>query len=385
MASKNLNHHLYQDANSGVWYFQKKIRGTEKPYKFSLETTSITDARRKRDEFIKEIDYLGRIEAREKQQQEPDSQGMLFGEVALQWAEIKKQKLAESTYYTYQKAMNTHVLPHFGNVPIEAITSLDIEHFLSDLGTSSKNRINIYTPFRSVMRFAKKHKIIPADPTLDVESIKHSKSEKAEHMPFNLDEIQRFLDHVDDFWKPLFVFMFFSGVRSCEASALQWKRVDLENNVVKIHRNLVYVQGKKIFKSTKTEGSYRDVSLIQPAIDALREQRKRTFKNDPEGFVFLNRVGDNVHRHTLNNKVIKPALERAGLATNRSVKDTRASYIINSLDNGERISFITRQVGHSTTHMLINHYYKWVPADGDGSKLEGAWNSTRIPPDQAEA
>jgi integrase len=40
MANKKLNKNLYQDASSGVWYFQKKVRGLNKPYKFSLETTS---------------------------------------------------------------------------------------------------------------------------------------------------------------------------------------------------------------------------------------------------------------------------------------------------------------------------------------------------------
>lgn len=381
MATRKLNHHLYQDETSGIWYFQKQVNG--KCEKRSLKTRSKIEARRKRDEMLKEIDYLGYIPDRE--QPSVDNQGMLFGEVALQWAEIKKTKLAETTYYTYQKAMNTHVLPHFGNMPIESITSLGIEQFLGGLTTSPKNKINIYTPFKGVMRFAKKHKFIKYDPTVDVEAIKYKRSEKAEHIPFALDEINLFLENLEDFWKPLFNFLFYTGVRICEASALKWKRVDLSNNIVKIHRNLVYVQGRKIFKSTKTEGSYRDVSLIQPAIEALRQQRKQTYKGDPEGFVFLNKLGDNIHRHTLNRKVIRPTLIKAGLATNRSIKDTRASYIINCMDSGERISFVKRQVGHTTTHMLINHYYKWVPAADDGSKLEKVWKATSILPDQTAA
>jgi len=54
--AKKLNQHLYQDRSSGIWYFQKKARRMEKPYKFSLETSSVVEARRKRDECLKQIE-----------------------------------------------------------------------------------------------------------------------------------------------------------------------------------------------------------------------------------------------------------------------------------------------------------------------------------------
>jgi len=91
-------------------------------------------------------------------------------------------------------------------------------------------------------------------------------------------------------------------------------------------------------------------------IQALLEQKKWTYKGDPENFVFQNKNGGNVHRHTLNKGVIKPTLVKVGLAPNRSIKDTRASYITNCLDNGERMSFIIPQVGHTNTSLLVNHY-----------------------------
>ena len=46
--AKNINHHMYQDRGSEVWYFQKKVRGREKPYKPSLGTRFVFEARCKR-------------------------------------------------------------------------------------------------------------------------------------------------------------------------------------------------------------------------------------------------------------------------------------------------------------------------------------------------
>ncbi len=131
----------------------------------------------------------------------------------------------------------------------------------------------------------------------------------------------------------------------------------------------------------KAEGSVRDVKLHEVTIDALREQRKRTWKGNRENFVFQNTHGHTIHRHTLNRLVVKPTLREAGLLDNRSIKETRASYITNALDCAERMSFIQRQVGHVNTKMIVEHYYRFVPADDDGQKLESAWKSTSILPD----
>lgn len=375
MAKKNkLNHHLYQDKESAVWYFQKKVRGISKPYKFSLETTSVVEARRKRDNFLKEIELHGQILKPEV----ASSESMLFGEAAVKWSEIVQ--IEETTLDNYRKIMNTHVLPAFGNCHIDTITSLDIEVFISKLKCGGKTKQNILTPFKDVMKFAKKHKIIQTNPFNDVDPIKKTKSKKKR--PLSLNEIQLFLNNLNEFWKPLFIFLFFTGARIAEAAGLKWKCVDLVNGVVKIRKTLVYVRGKKIYKRPKTESSIRDIKLRKSVIEALRDQRKKTWKGNGDNFVFLNKIGDNIHRHTLNNGIVRPTLVKAGIPSNISIKDTRATYITNSLDKNERMSFIQKQVGHTTTRMIVDHYYRYVPAPDDGKRLEDAWNSTSILPDQ---
>jgi integrase len=375
MAKKNkLNHHLYQDKVSSVWYFQKKLRGMVKPYKFSLETTSVVEARRKRDKYLKEIELHGQI----LQPEVTSSEAMLFGEVAVKWSEIVQ--IEETTLDNYRKIMNAHVLPAFGNWHIDTITGLDIEMFISKLKCGGKTKQNVLTPFRDVMKFAKKHKITQTNPFDDVEPIKKTKSKKKR--PLSLDEIKLFLFNLGKFWKPLFIFLFFTGARIAEAAGLKWKRVDLMNGVAKIRKTIVYVRGKKIYKRPKTESSIRDIKLPKIVIEALREQRKRTWKGNGENFVFLNTKWDNIHRHTINNSVVRPTLKKAGISSNISIKDTRATYITNSLDENERMSFIQKQVGHTTTRMIVDHYYRYVPAPDDGKRLEDAWNSTSILPEQ---
>ena len=376
--AKNINHHLYQDKDSGVWYSQKKVRGREKPYKLSLETNSKLEARRKRDEYLKQIDQQGFITAIDAVQA-PET--MVFGEVAVKWADIVKTQIAETTFWNYKKAMNKHVLPVFGNLHIDAITSLEIETFISHLTFSSKTKHNILTPFSLVMKLAKKHKFIQSNPFVDVDPIK--KTISTEKRPLSIDEIHQFVETVDEFWRPLFILMFFSGIRVAEASALKWKHIDLANGLVKIRQNLVCLKGGEIvYKTPKTVSSIRDVKIPEFIVVSLREQQKRTWKGNGDDFVFLNKQGQPIHWHTINRCVISPTLKKLGIKTPISIKDTRSSYITNALDKKERMSYIQKQVGHTTTRMIVDQYYRHVPAPDDGDKLENAWNSTSILPEQ---
>jgi integrase len=63
----------------------------------------------------------------------------------------------------------------------------------------------------------------------------------------------------------------------------------------------------------------------------------------------------------------------------------RTSYITNALDRNERMSFIQKQVGHTTTRMIVDHYYRHEPAPDDGDRLEEAWNSTTLLPPSEDA
>jgi len=368
MANKKLNKHLYQDGKSEIWYFQKKVKGLKKPYKFSLETNSVLEARKKRDEYLLDIAINGKITNREVPVENPE-ENKVFGEIAVEWSKIKYTKISKSTMEEYKKDMNAQVLPKFGNRPIASITSLDIERFISQLKCSGKRKINILTPLRDVMKFAKKHKMIDQNPMDDVDSIKKESSRKN---PLNLDEIKIFLEAVPVYYKPLFMFLFFTGVRFGEASALKWKRVNLKEGRVHICKTLV--RGE--YKEPKTKSSVRFVKLSPMAIEALQLQKEHTLGKSE--FVFLNMFGRNINPHSMNIHVFKPTLLKAGLSSDRSCKDTRSSYITDSLDNNERMGFVQQQVGHSTTKMIVEHYYNHIPAPDDGKGLEKAFADINV-------
>ncbi len=113
--------------------------------------------------------------------------------------------------------------------------------------------------------------------------------------------------------------------------SVSYSRSRCDDNTYRLGKTIVYVNGTYVYKKPKTESSIRDVKLPSFVVGALREQRKRTWKGDGENFVFVNKEGRHLHRHTLNRTVIGPALEKIKMATHISAGDTRAFYITNAV------------------------------------------------------
>ncbi|MFZ0451688.1 MAG: hypothetical protein WAL98_20820, partial [Desulfatiglandaceae bacterium] len=95
--AKNKNRNLVKRNN--VWYF--RMRKGKQVIRKTL-STSITEARRLRDDLLKEM----AVDDMRKVDDDP-----LFGELAEQWYRIRSRQIKYSTMRDYQSAMNLYILP----------------------------------------------------------------------------------------------------------------------------------------------------------------------------------------------------------------------------------------------------------------------------------
>jgi integrase len=65
----------------------------------------------------------------------------------------------------------------------------------------------------------------------------------------------------------------FTGLRHGELTALAWEDVDLDKGELHVRRNQT---NEGLFVPPKTEAGIRTVTLLEPALNALREQFKLT-------------------------------------------------------------------------------------------------------------
>ena len=69
-------------------------------------------------------------------------------------------------------------------------------------------------------------------------------------------------------------FAFWTGVRVSELISIGWDDIDLDQGIVRIKRANV----KGYHKVPKTRGSVREVELLQPAIEAIKEHKAKSKK-----------------------------------------------------------------------------------------------------------
>ena len=335
--AKNKNHHLYKRGDT--WYFRMKDE------KFSLHTTSVVEARRRRDEYYKEFLIHGRL-----LREDTDTEIPVFGVLAKKWWNLKKDKLAKSTKKDYRNNLNNFLLPEFGNTPIDQIDCVSIETFIAKLGCKNKRAKNILIPMRNTLKLAIKAGYISVNPISLMDSMK---PEKATIRPLVFEEVQAVIENVDPHYRNFFRVAFFTGMRFGEMAALKWKNIDFRLKVIKIRETLVYGEEKV----PKTPGSIRDVDMLPPVIEALRDQKKSTWgKSD---YVFLNRYGRTLNPCPLAKHAWTKVLKEVGIEY-RALMQTRHTYACLMLNAGVLPGYVMRQMGHTSLKMIYDHYYTYI-------------------------
>jgi integrase len=350
--AKNKNHHLFKRGD--LWYFRKRIR--DRWIKKSL-APSITEARRLRDELLKEVLVYGEVPSRSVQQ----DTDILFGELAERWARITKKRVKTSTFRGYQIAMNAFILDRFGTVPISRITYLDIEEFITDLNCSNKRINNLLVPLRGVFKLAHRSGFIEHN---IMSMVENRKVEKPKINPLSIEEVDQVLEGVLPWYRPFFVVAFFTGMRAGEMSALKWKNVDFDRRIINVVETRVYGEEGR----PKTTSSYRDIGMLPMVYNALKEQESRTRLRST--YVFLNQEHKPIEIETLRKNAWTKALKKAGLEY-RPIIQTRHTFATMMVSSGENLGWIQKMMGHSSLKMITDKYFSYIPnmTHRDGSQF----------------
>lgn len=94
----------------------------------------------------------------------------------------------------------------------------------------------------------------------------------------------------------------------------------------------------------KTEGSRRDINMLPPVVEALRDQRQATLgKSD---YVFLNRHGRPVKPGPLGKHVWTKILQKTGVKYKVLMK-TRHTFATLMPDGFETPGWVAKMMGHT--------------------------------------
>ena len=282
-----------------------------------------------------------------------------------EWFEnVAKIKVRPSSHQTYKGYIDNHIKPNIGNIPLEKLTTMDLQKFYRKLltkgrverieskeqskGLSAKTVRNINQVISSAMDLAVVQKIIPTNPTNACEL---PKVEHQEMQTIPAEQLQAFLEEAraSGVYEMYYIELA-TGLRRGELLGLKWQDIDWKNGIIKVRRQVARVDGQIVEAPLKTKNSYRAVTISQQAIEVLKEQKRKT--ND--AYVFPSPNGGPISPDSVNN-MLKRVLERAGIPKVR-FHDLRHTFATIALQNGVDIKTVSGMLGHFSAGFTLDTY-----------------------------
>lgn len=272
-----------------------------------------------------------------------------FAQWAKEYVEIEGVKVLD-TYRERCQRIATVLIPSFGRKLLQDITAKDVEDFRKLRGVDrAPATVNVdHNILKHMLKHAMKRDLL----TRNVASLVAApKPKNARDRVLEPDEWDRLFNAAPEWFKPVLLTGYHTGMRLEEILSLTWDRVDLE-------KGRIFLPGKL----TKS-GNAREVPLtpaLRLTLLALRDKdRVRRIK----GLVFLKGGKRITHSYRVMQKLC-----REQNIENFVFHDLRHCAVTNLADAGVEVETIMKIVGHSSVEMFLR--YRKVKAE----KLDAAMN-----------
>ena len=267
------------------------------------------------------------------------------------WLKRAEKRCQHSTIRDYNSAIYHHLIPAFGSLTLDEITTSHVYDWMNSQTISNKRISNVLGPLRQTVQDAYYDNIIQENP---LNRLRNLSPKFKEVNPFSLDETHQILNQLHGQEANLIRFAFWSGLRTSELIGLRWQDVDLSNK--KVHVRVAVVRGKE--KTPKTSSGIRTLELTVEALEALNEQIKYTSNYI---HVFHDPSTDDRWKgdHIIRKRVWTPALAKAKIKY-RKPYSTRHTYASIQLSQGKNPLWVAQQMGHKDWGMIIKTYGRWI-------------------------
>lgn len=281
-----------------------------------------------------------------------------------EWMQINKHKVSESTYVKYHTVIEKHLMPRFGGIRPETITTAAVSEFAiwltDDMGLSSKTVRDILTILSSILKYAKKELgvIMP-----DVEIIfpKNSKKEMRVLSRFEQERLLAELLKDMDIHKFGIYLALVTGLRIGELCALRWENISFEQRVIRVNSTMQRIKDienstlnnystKVIISDPKSEGSTRVIPLTDNAIAMCR----RFYCGGPKSFVLTGEPFNYCEPRKLQYHFYRITRE-IGLA-DVNFHALRHTFATRCVEVGFEIKSLSEILGHSSPKITLERY-----------------------------
>ncbi|VEP14745.1 Integrase [Hyella patelloides LEGE 07179] len=239
----------------------------------------------------------------------------------------QKSKTTQKTYITISRQFLTFAGKELEEVKLEDIL-LWLESF--QLRGKSQNTINNkLAAIKSLFSFGVKTGYLPANPASMIKTTKakdalNERILQAEEVKQLINEAAQMRDRL------ILVLLYILGLRISELVGLNWSDFQPTDEAIAV---TIFGKGHKTRTLLITHQLYSELKQLP--------------SSEKTEAVFLSRFGNRLDRHAIH-RLIKKAVEKAGINPHTSAHWLRHAHACHSLNNGAGIDLLMKSLGHSS-------------------------------------
>jgi integrase len=301
--------------------------------------------------------------------------GATFADAAAEWLRYIEHDRGRkpSTVVGYKVIVRSMLLPAFGGLQLDAITTAMIERWIGSLELSASTRTKAIVLLHGIFRRAKKIWGLSVNPVADVEKPPLRRSGDIDvFSPEEVYALVRAAASEQD--AAIFLTAAFTGLRRGELLAVCWRDVDFAGSTIRVRGN--YSEG---VLTTPKSGKVRAVPMAPDVASALARLGDRENWVGDDDLVFVGTAGSYLDGSALRRRY-DAALKRAGLRQLRfhDLRHTFGTRMIGKAD----IRRVQEWMGHASVQTTMQ-YLHYVPRPQDAALVGKAFEPQVDPPDVA--
>ena len=280
-------------------------------------------------------------------------------------SDVVRPNHRQKTLDRYNGIIRLHIVPYLGNMDLSKIRPSHVQslegHLQTEKGMAPKGVQMVHNVLSGAMGHAVRMELIARNP---VGSVSPPPMKKREAFSPDVDSVRRILAIAEEEEHYLWACMHliaYTGMRRGEAMALEWSRVNLDEQLLTVATSLVVTANGVSFEQPKTESGQRVLDLDSRTVEILRNHRRkqeevaRTLMVPPTKIVFpRNGLEGWCHPNTLMHALGRLA-KRAGCprVTTRSLRHFHATV---SLQATKDFVVVSKRLGHSKVSTTLDTY-----------------------------
>ena len=298
------------------------------------------------------------------------------------WLPIQEARVRPSTFSSYRRNIELHVVPALGKRPLDQLSPEDIDVFYAGLlksgrkkrpgekgpakGLAPKTVHNIHVMLNKALSDAARKGTVVRNVVALADAPSLVARKRPEIKAWEVDQLVEFLDAIESHrLAPAFEFAANTGMRRGEVLGVRWRDIDLDARRVSVRQALVSVSYKVSISDVKTGTSRRTIDIEEDLVQVLRDWRKvRTEERDgvdpaPDDLVFVKADGTSPHPDIFSQLFDRTVAKID--VPDISLHDLRHTHATLLLKSGVPVKVVSERLGHANVAFTMNVYQHVLP------------------------